>query len=277
MPSPSRHSLTPLSPALGCTAALVAVLLLGGAAMPRPEAAEQTRRRPQPETYHWVLPAHHSGVEVADLHPSDCYVIQEAEGMVYFGEPWEELRAMQAELGDPVSHLVDTREEHPECDQGVCRELAELRRALSTMVEERGNSRFVRSVRHRPIPIDGLSGGAYSDVGSDERPRYRRAPEQRMAYLHLGTARRGNCYEAKVPRTLSVHIRDQAQRTDRTGVYSGFLYIEHHHDGPGGRVVDARWRDRLLGAPDDLVAESRQRWNSWAPDHPGSMLTVEAN
>ena len=262
---------------MGYTAGIVALVLVGAPVLPHPEAAEQTRRRPRPETYHWVLPAQHGGVEVADLHPGDCYVIQEAAGMVYFGEPWPELTALQAELGDPISHLVETSDEHPECLDGLCLQLARVRAALTVMVEEQGNSRYVRSVRHRPIPIDGLSGGAYSDVGSDERPRYRRAPEQRMAYLHLGTAQRGNCYEAKVPRALSVHVRDQAQRTDRTGVYSGFLYIEHHHDGQGGRVAEAPWRDELFGAPDQTVAQSQLRWNLRAPVHPGPALTVEAN
>jgi len=61
-----------------------------------------------------------------------------------------------------------------------------------------------------------------------------------MAYLHLGTAGRGNCYEAKVSRTLTIHIRDHQQRTDRTGVYTGYLYVEHHHPVPTGRVASSR-------------------------------------
>ena len=63
-----------------------------------------------------------------------------------------------------------------------------------------------------------------------------------MAYLHLGTAGRGNCYEAKVPRTLTIHIRDHQQRTDRIGVYTGYLHVEHHHPAPTGRVVSSRTR-----------------------------------
>lgn len=209
---------------------MAGVLLTGALPGGRGQAASQLRQRPDPETYHWVLPAQHSGVEVADLHPNDCYVIQQAEGSVYFGKPWPELLELQQELGEPLSHKVTAAGEHPECREDRCQAVSRVRDALMALVEADGDSRYQRSVRHRPIPIDGLSGGAYSDVGSDQRPRYRRAPEQRMAYLHLGTAQRGNCYEAKVPRTLSVHIRDQNQRTDRTGVYSGYLYIEHHHD-----------------------------------------------
>ena len=45
-----------------------------------PESGQRPRR-PDPETYHWVLPAQHSGVEVVDLHPNDCYAIQRAEGL----------------------------------------------------------------------------------------------------------------------------------------------------------------------------------------------------
>ena len=118
---------------MGYTAGIVALVLVGAPVLPHPEAAEQTRRRPRPETYHWVLPAQHGGVEVADLHPGDCYVIQEAEGMVYFGEPWPELTALQAELGDPISHLVETSDEHPECLDGLCLQLARVRAALTVM------------------------------------------------------------------------------------------------------------------------------------------------
>ena len=61
-----------------------------------------------------------------------------------------------------------------------------------------------------------------------------------MVYLHLGTAGRGNCYEARRPRTLTIHIRDHQRRTDRTGVYTGYLYVEHHHPAPAGRVATSR-------------------------------------
>jgi hypothetical protein len=248
---------------------LLAGLLPGG----RGQAVGQLRQRPEPEIYHWVLPAQHSGVEVADLHPHDCYVIQRAEGMVYFGQPWPELLELQQELGEPLSHTVDSAEEHPECLEEGCLELGRVEEALMALVEADGDTRDQRSVRHRPVPIDGLSGGAYSDVGSDQRPRYRRAPEQRMAYLHLGTARRGNCYEAKVPRTLSIHVRDHNQRTDRTGWYSGYLYIEHHHDAAGERVaaVAAGERDRrwLL----DPLGDVARRWSNVVRDAVNARVT----
>ena len=225
-------------PALGALMGLVGASLIGAVPGGRPVGAEQRPRHPAPDTYHWVLPAQHGGVEVADLHPDDCYVIQQAEGIVYFGEPWPELLELQAQLGGPIAHRVETADEHPECQAASCQRLPEVRAALAAIVEADGNPRDLRPVGHRPVPIDGLVGGAYSDVGSDERDRYRRAPEQRMAYRHLSTARRGNCYQAKVPRTLSIHIRDQQRRTSRTGVYSGFLYVEHHHDPSTGRVAD---------------------------------------
>ena len=209
----------------------------------------QRSRRPDPETYHWVLPAQHNGVEVVDLHPNDCYAIQRAEGMVYFGTPPPDVLELQRQLGEPSSHLVDKlfgsigpdgEDQHPECVLDRCLEVSRLRDAITTRLQEFGDQQYRRSVGHRPTPIDGMRGGAYSDVGSDDRPRYRQAPEQRMAYLHLGTARRGNCYEAKVPRTLTIHIRDHQQRTDRTGVYTGYLYVEHHHAASPGRVAISR-------------------------------------
>ena len=200
----------------------------------------QMPRRPDPETYHWVLPAQHSGVEVADLHPNDCYAIQRAEGMVYFGEPLPDVLELQRQLGEPVSHLVDGQDEHPECLLARCLEVSRLSDAITARLLQSGNRRYRRLAGHRPTPLDNMRGGVYSDVGSDDRPRYRQAPEQRLAYLHFGTAGRGNCYEAKAPRTLSIHIRDHQQRTDRTGVYSGYLYVEHHHAAPAGRVAASR-------------------------------------
>ena len=65
-----------------------------------------------------------------------------------------------------------------------------------------------------------------------------------MAYRHLRTAARENCYEAEVPRTLTIHIRDSGRGEDRTGVYSGYLYLEHHHPAPHGVVVEHRPRFR---------------------------------
>ena len=200
----------------------------------------QSQRRPNPETYHWVLPAQYSGVEVVDLHPDDCYAIQRAEGMVYFGAPLPDVLELQRQLGAPVSHLVDGRDEHPECVLARCLEVSRLRDAITARLLESGDRRHRRLVGHRPTPLDGLRGGAYSDVGSDDRRRYRQAPEQRVVYLHLGTAGRGNCYEAPRPLTLTIHIRDHEQRTDRTGVYTGYLYVEHHHPAPAGRVASSR-------------------------------------
>ena len=197
----------------------------------------QRPRRPDPETYHWVLPAQHSGVEVVDLHPNDCYAIDRAEGMVYFGDPFPDVLELQRQLGEPVAHLVKGRDEHPECLLASCLAVSRLRDAMTARLLESGNQQNRRLADHRPTPLDGLRGGAYSDIGSDDRSRYRQAPEQRMAHLHLGTAGRGNCYEAKAARTLTIHIRDHEQRTDRTGVYSGYLYVEHHHAAPAGAVA----------------------------------------
>ena len=205
-------------------------------------APAQGERHPDPETYHWVLPAQHDGVEVAHLHPSDCYVIQRTDGIVYFGEPLPDVLELQRRLGAPVSHLVASQDDHPECLRAECLEVGRLTEAITTRLLESGNERRRWPAGHRPTPLDDMQGGVYSDVGSVDRPRFRRAPEQRMAYLHLGTARRGNCYEAKVPRTLTIHIRDGQRRTDRTGAYSGYLYLEHHHAASPGGVA----RRRLL-------------------------------
>ena len=58
-----------------------------------------------------------------------------------------------------------------------------------------------------------------------------------MAYLHLRTAARDNCYAAQVPRMLTIHVRDRQHRAGRTGFYSGYLYLEHHHAPVPGRVA----------------------------------------
>ena len=218
----------------------------------RSAGRRQMPRRPDPETYHWVLPAQHSGVTVVELHPNDCYAIQRAEGMVYFGEPPPGVLELQYQLGEPRSHLVGGQDEHPECLLARCFDMSRLSDAITDRLLESGNRPHRRLAGHRPTPLDNMQGGVYSDVGSDDRPRYRQAPEQRMAYLHLGTAGRGNCYEAKVPRTLTLHIRDHQQRTDRTGVYSGYLYLEHHHAAPAGRVAISR-----TGGPVHEIALSR--------------------
>ncbi len=221
-------------------ACLVLSLLVPPSLEGRSAGLGQVPRRPDPETYHWVLPAQHSEVEVAELHPNDCYAIQRADGMVYFGEPQPGVLELQLQLGEPHSHLVDGQDQHPECQLAGCRDVSRLSDAITARLLESGNRQYRRLARHRPTPLDNMQGGAYSDVGSDGRPRYQQAPEQRMAYLHLGTAGRGNCYEAKAPRTLTIHIRDHQQRTDRTGVYSGYLYVEHHHAAPAGRVAATR-------------------------------------
>ena len=214
-----------------------AAAAVGAACLAGSIPTAQQRPRPAPETYHWVLPVDQPAVEVATLHPNDCYVIQAAEGLAYFGEPTPALRELQERLLFPVAHLVETREDHAACTLGSCLQVARIAAALE---REMGsvNRRHLRRVDHRPAPIDRWFGGAYTDVGSADRETYRRAPEQRMLFQHLFTASRGNCYEAKAPRTLTIHVRDQARRAHRTGVYHGFLYIEHHHPEITGRAAD---------------------------------------
>jgi hypothetical protein len=201
-----------------------------------PVATGQQAARPAPETYHWVLPVDRTSVEVATLHPNDCYVVQAAEGLAYFGEPTAPLRELQGQLPTPMAHPVETLEEHAECRLGACVEIARIAAALEREMTS-VNRRHLRRVDHRPTPIDQWFGGAYTDVGSTDRETFRRAPEQRMLFQHLSTARRGNCYEAKAPRTLTIHVRDQARRPHRTGVYHGFLYIEHHHPESAGKAA----------------------------------------
>ncbi|MCY4634247.1 MAG: hypothetical protein OXG04_07045 [Acidobacteria bacterium] len=209
-------------------------MAVGCLAGPAPTAQQPSR--PAPETYHWVLPVDQPSVEVATLHPNDCYVVQAAEGLAFFGEPTPALRALQDQLLIPVAHPVETREEHAECTLGACVQTTRIAAALEREMTS-VNRRFLRRVDHRPTPIDQWFGGAYTDVGSADRETFRRAPEQRMLFQHLFTARRGNCYEAKAPRTLTIHVRDQARRAHRTGVYHGFLYIEHHHPEIAGRAT----------------------------------------
>lgn len=216
---------------LAFAAGAVAVGCLTG-----PEPTAQQPSQPAPETYHWVLPVDQSAVEVATLHPNDCYVIQAAEGIAYFGEPTPALRELQDQLLMPVAHLVETRETHAECTLGACLQTTRIAAALEREMAS-VDRRYLRRVDHRPTPIDQWYGGAYTDVGSGDRERFRRAPEQRMLFQHLSTARRGNCYEAKAPRTLTIHVRDQARRAHRTGVYHGFLYIEHHHPEIAGQAT----------------------------------------
>lgn len=211
--------------------------VLGTAALEgRGEVARQDPR-PAPETWHWVLPAQHDGVEVVELHPGDCYVIRQVDGIVHFGEPPPDVLELQARLGEPIAHRVEEVGDHPECRREECIALFRLTQAIQDRLVEAGDRRAVRRANHRPSPLDDMRGGAYSDVGSDERPRYRQTREQRMAYLHLRTAARDNCYAAQVPRTLTIHVRDRQHRPDRTGFYSGYLYLEHHHAPVPGRVA----------------------------------------
>tara|TARA_B100000029_G_scaffold361377_1_gene354348 strand:- start:115 stop:789 length:675 start_codon:yes stop_codon:yes gene_type:complete len=189
-----------------------------------------------PELHHWILPADQPGVEVTQLHPNDCYVVQAATGVVFFGQTTDELRQFQRQFVIATSHVVEATEEHAECTRRGCVEanglIAQLERAMSGL-----SRRQARSIDHRPNPSDSFYGGAYTDVGSDERERFRNLPEQRMLFQHLATARRDNCYEAKMPRTLTIHVRDHERRLNRSGVYQGYLYVEHHHPEITGKTV----------------------------------------
>lgn len=192
-------------------------------------AREQRPTRPDPDLYHWVLPVDQPGVDVAMLHPNDCYVVQRAAGVAMFGAVTTEVAALQGQLGPASAHLVANASEHPECTRETCLALDAVAREIEARLERESTRRLRRSVRHRPTPLDNFFGGAYTDVGSAERGSYRNAPEQRMIARHLATTARGNCYEAKLPRQLSIHVRDQDVSRVRTGVYRGYLYIEHHH------------------------------------------------
>lgn len=236
-------------PATVVAAAVAAAVVAVGAAAP---AGQQVPSQQPPDLYHWVLPADSPGVEVATLHPNDCYVVRQATGVAYFGSPNATLREMQRQVDGARAHAVEMvprlpPKPHPECRLGSCLDLELL---VSVMEREMAaaNRRALRRVDHDPSPLDNFFGGAYSDVGTEGagvdaeglvvRARYRNAPEQQMVVRHLATARRGNCYEAKLPRTLTIHVRDHdLERTDRTGVYHGYLYIEHHHPEIAGRVV----------------------------------------
>ena len=219
----------------GVATAVVIGAVLGAAALEGRAGVGQQDWRPASETWHWVLPAQHDGVEVVELHPGDCYVIRQVDGMVYFGEPPPDVLDLQARLGDPIVHRVEEVGDHPECRE--CLAMSRLTQAIVNRLVEAGDRRSMRRANHRPSPLDDMRGGAYTDVGSADRPRYRQTREQRMAYLHLQTAARDNCYAAQVPRTLTIHIRDRQHRPDRTGFYSGYLYLEHHHAPAPGRVA----------------------------------------
>ncbi len=239
----------PASPPVRWLTGAVALAVGAGGVL---AAGQQTPAQPPPDLYHWVLPADSAGVEVATLHPNDCYVVREATGMAYFGPASASLRELQRQAGGARAHRVEMEprlrpEPHPECQSGAC---VEVERVAAAMEREMMglNQRALRHAAHDPSPLDNFFGGAYSDVGTEGagtdavgmavRARYRNAPEQQMLVRHLGAARRDNCYEARLPRTLTIHVRDHdAERTGRTGVYRGYLYIEHHHQEITGRVV----------------------------------------
>ena len=221
-------------------AALAAVVVVGVLAALSPAGrvgVAQTREQPEPETYHWVLPVNQPSVDVATLHPNDCYVIQQATGVAYFGEPSANVLELERHLANPIAHPIDTVEDHPECELRVCVEVSQIATAIEQELRATGNQSLLRTVDHTPSPLDNWAGGAYADVGSDDRQAYRNTPEQLMLVERLAASRRGNCFEAKVPRTLSVHVRDQQRDRKRAGVYSGFLYIEHHHPLIAGDTI----------------------------------------
>ena len=218
-------------------AALAALSLSVVVAAFQPPGSAQSRLRPDPDTYHWVLPTHLPGVDVALLHPNDCYAVQEARGTAYFGELLPALAELQRQLTRPYVHLVDSRTPHVECQAPACVRVAALTAAIGRELARLDQPRLLRGVNHRPSPVDAWFGGAYTDVGSEDRRTYRDTPEQQMVFRHLGASSRGNCYEAKAPRTLSIHVRDQEIDRSRAGVYSGFLYIEHHHPVTVGEQI----------------------------------------
>ena len=227
-----------LSGGRGWALRLVVAVVAAAGARGAAEVRAQERPDPVTETIHWVLPADQAGVEVATLHPTDCYVVHRAEGSVYFGERTEVLEALHGRLPAPGAHRVESLDGHGECADARCIDLARLAKEIEEEAAS-ANRRRLRRADHRPSPIDHWYGGAYTDVGSDERDRFRNAPEQRMVFRHLSTARRGNCYEARALRTLTIHVRDHEKRSRRTGVYHGLLTIRHlHAEGRGGTVAD---------------------------------------
>ena len=217
---------------------VAAAVVAAAGALGAAELRAQEPQEPISETFHWVLPADQEGVEVATLHPTDCYVVHRAEGVAYFGERTDALDSLQRRLPPAGTHRAEALDDHGECADAGCVDLARLEEALEREMTA-GSRRSRRRVDHRPSPVDHWYGGAYTDVGSDERARFRNAPEQRMLFRHLATARRGNCYEAKALRTLTIHVRDHEQHARRSGVYHGALTIRHRHaEGRGGAVAD---------------------------------------
>ena len=210
--------------------------LCGGSITMKAVLSAQSGSQAAPELHHWILPVDQSGVEVTTLHPNDCYGVRAATGAAFFGQPTDEIRNLQHQFVIATSHAVEEAEDHSECTRRGCVEanrlIDQFERAITGL-----HQRQIRSIDHRPNPSDSFYGGAYTDVGSEERERFRNLPEQRMLFQHLATARRDNCYEAKMPRTLTIHVRDHKQRVNRSGVYQGYLYVEHHHPEITGKTV----------------------------------------
>ena len=183
-------------------AAVAALVVLGPLVSTRgldPVGVAQTLERPDSDTYHWVLPVDHPGVDVAPLHPHDCYVIQQADGIAYFGELPVSATALQRQLPKPIAHRVETREDHPECALDACLRVAQVAQAIQHELTAARNPRWLRRADHRPTPFDDWFGGAYADVGSADRHTFTAAPEQLMLADHLAASRRGHCYEARAP------------------------------------------------------------------------------
>ncbi|MEE3203362.1 MAG: hypothetical protein VX262_08745 [Acidobacteriota bacterium] len=210
--------------------------LCGVAVTMKSVLSAQSESQAAPQLHHWILPVDQSGVEVATLHPNDCYVVRSASGVAFFGQSTDEMRALQHQFVISTAHAVVEVEDHPECTRRACLEVNRLTDQFERAMNE-VNQRQIRSIDHRPNPADSFYGGAYTDVGSEERERFRNLPEQRMLFQHLETARRDNCYEAKMPRTLTIHVRDHERRLNRSGVYQGYLYVEHHHPEITGKTV----------------------------------------
>ena len=120
----------------------------------------QTREQPAPETCHWVLPVSQPGVDVATLHPNDCYVIQQANDVAHFGEPSANVLELERHLTNPIVDPVDTFEDHPECRLRVCVEVSEIAAAIERELRATGNQSLLRAVDHTPSPFDDWLGGA---------------------------------------------------------------------------------------------------------------------
>ena len=128
-------------------AAVAALVVLGALVSTsglEPSGVAQTRERPDSDTYHWVLPVDHPGVDVAPLHPHDCYVIQQADGIAYFGKLPASATALQRQLTKPIAHRVETREDHPECALDACLRVAEVAEAIQHELTTGQNARWLR-------------------------------------------------------------------------------------------------------------------------------------